>query len=544
MFINKKIIILSKFILSYSKFVSKLSNILQNEILNEFHVKDYNMLSKEDKDEFNDILTEKLNESEKEIRKITTNPVYMSWIVKNISNGDFIMWEDSDKFKELLSDFDKFKRNPSLKNIEKDINKYKNYAELHEIITDVKKDNLYNETIKKIHPILSNGSYKVYKLTDYIQSKPLLKNTGWCVQQERFWNSYGQPYYLITKNNERYALVHFDSSQCKDIHDGIFEDDDVDDDFIKLLEELFVKENNNNIIFDGDFSDFSYSFFNDIKSNDDKVKFLYKMDCDEILTLLDKSDYITDINISNSNGEKFYEVNGGDFHINEDLFNAMYEAGYMYNLKGLSLSLIYSDSEKVYNILERLNNDEWNKLKNDDNIILDLNDLLDPIEYNHYLYKISDLLLDNNISVKFPEYYLYYLMEEYDFERFKKLIKILSESNELYEKYSDFEILNSAYGEIFDYLIQEGYYTLTINDLENDNIISKTENLKDDIVSNPSQFLGYLYYEDADELETMLDLLNLNEEQYEAIEPFVQSLRKKEIFEQTPDLPLEFEKEN
>lgn len=213
MFINKKIIILSKFILSYSKFVSKLSNILQNEILNEFHVKDYNMLSKEDKDEFNDILTEKLNESEKEIRKITTNPVYMSWIVKNISNGDFIMWEDSDKFKELLSDFDKFKRNPAIKNIEKDINKYKNYAELHEIIADAKEDNLYNETIKKIHPILSNGSYKVYKLTDYIQSKPLLKNTGWCVQQERFWNSYGQPYYLITKNNERYALVHFDSSQ-------------------------------------------------------------------------------------------------------------------------------------------------------------------------------------------------------------------------------------------------------------------------------------------------------------------------------------------
>lgn len=536
---SQSILKLSSLILSYSKFIGRLSNVLEKEILSQFSVKNYNELSEDDKLKFNEILEDKLDDAEYEIRKITKNQNYMSWIVKNISNGYFIMWEDSDKFKELLDNFDKLKRSPVLKNIEKDINKYKNFAELHEVVEDAKEDELYFEAIKKIHPIITNGSYQLYKLTDYDSSRPLLNKTGWCVKGEKFWNYYNPPFYLITKNNKRYALVHLDSRQCKDIHDEEFLENEIDNDFIKLLEELFVKENNGNIIFDEDFSSFSYMFFNDIKSNDEKVKILSNMDSKDISDLISNG---CDVTIKDSKGEYFYEKE--KFDMEEDLFEELFDLRILFNLIGLYYAMFFGDVEKIYKILDSFNKDDFNNLKNNTILLDTLNTILSDLDYDNYAYDISNILIDNDINVDYPYSYIYYLLEEDDLTRFKKLAKILLDKDKFYEYNTD-EILSSAPFDIFEFLIKDGgYYTISLQDITNDNVLNCLNNMKEDLLLEPSEFLNYFYYENADELEEIINSLDLDEEQYEALLPFVEKLRKKEIFEQTPDLPLEFEKEN
>lgn len=536
--ISKKILIMSKIILTYSKFISKLSGVLEKIIIKEefgYTNKKFSSLELEEKEKVSKILEERLDESEKKLKEITNNPNYITWIVKNIVGGDFIMWEDSEKFKKILEDFDLIKKSSKYK-IEKDINKYNNYADLHKELIEKKTDLSYQLTLKKFVPFIKFDDYNVYKLKDYNESLPLLLETGWCVQTESNWRIYRPPYYLITKAGKRYALVHFNSNQCKDIHDEEFESEDVDDGFIETLFQIFISENNKRIITEDDFAPFFSRFYKVAGDNDTKVLMLARADCSQLYELFEEGE---DLKIVNSSGKKFYEI-GDDFELTEDIFDFFINSLDIIDEKMLDFAIGQYDSNKVLIVLESMTKDDFEKIKQNKKLLNDI----DFYIYKTDEYEICNYFLDFDFELRYPKYYLYHLLEEDDFDRFKKLIKILNESDKLWEDYNDYEVLSTASSEIFEYLLEEGYYTLTSFELKNESILYKTDFLKEKIEEDPVSFLNYFYYDDVDELLEIIELLDLNETQHEALMAIVKKKIQKEIANQTMDLPLIFDKGN
>ena len=89
--------------------------------------------------------------------------------------------------------------------------------------------------------VMTDGEYKMYLIEDYDeQGKVCFKDSGWCVQNKSHFDQYKPPYYMITKGKKRYALLHKNSYQLKDVNDNSLTTDQAKP-IEKLIKSIFPK---------------------------------------------------------------------------------------------------------------------------------------------------------------------------------------------------------------------------------------------------------------------------------------------------------------
>ncbi len=150
---------------------------------------------------------------------------YLPWIVSLMSSGNIRFPEDTEKVNQALKTFDKLKSKPQF-NGSKNIYSYKTYGDLVRIIDEssgvkTKGEEYRGNLTTGMQEIYGDSVYRVIKLTTPEATSKLCRGTEWCVKDPKFSKDYLEkgPLFLFYKNGERYALLHFDSKQFKDIYD-------------------------------------------------------------------------------------------------------------------------------------------------------------------------------------------------------------------------------------------------------------------------------------------------------------------------------------
>jgi hypothetical protein len=136
----------------------------------------------------------------------------VNWYV----NNKIRLPEDENTVKDTLQQYSKFKGK-----IKKKVDKFNSPGDLRkelEQYIDSPDEQSYDDIAKVV---ASDNGYKMYQIDDFDkQGKVCFKDSGWCVQQESMFDSYKPPYFMVVKGNKRYALLHKDSYQLKDVHDS------------------------------------------------------------------------------------------------------------------------------------------------------------------------------------------------------------------------------------------------------------------------------------------------------------------------------------
>jgi hypothetical protein len=173
---------------------------------------------------------------------IILHNVIIQYIIKNTFNEKkLLLWllkqvyikqinkikEDSEIIKQNLELYFKNKHE-----IHKDIHEH-DYSELKEWILPYKQSDFLQYQQFLNNPIVQDKDYKIYKITDSKIAAKISKHTSWCVQNENTAKQYLDkgPLYLVTKNNHRYALLHFESAQFMDVDDNELE--------VKIVKDIF-----------------------------------------------------------------------------------------------------------------------------------------------------------------------------------------------------------------------------------------------------------------------------------------------------------------
>ena len=137
----------------------------------------------------------------------------LNWFI----NGVIRLPEDIETTKEVLIKYNESKQKGQTKPIDsydhpgaiaKELDLYKD--------KDKDKGNIYNENAKLID---EDGEFKLYRIDNWDQGEICFADSGWCVQHIEYFEEYGPPYYMVTKGNKRYALMHKESGQIKDVYD-------------------------------------------------------------------------------------------------------------------------------------------------------------------------------------------------------------------------------------------------------------------------------------------------------------------------------------
>jgi hypothetical protein len=131
-------------------------------------------------------------------------------------NNKIRLPEDENTVKDTLQQYSKFKGK-----IKKKVDKFNSPGDLRkelEQYIDSPDEKSYDDLAEVV---ASEGGYKMYEINDFdTQGRMCFKDSGWCVQQEGMFSEYEPPYYMITKGSKRYALLHHDSYQLKDVNDN------------------------------------------------------------------------------------------------------------------------------------------------------------------------------------------------------------------------------------------------------------------------------------------------------------------------------------
>jgi hypothetical protein len=110
------------------------------------------------------------------------------------------------------------------KNKLKDISHYSSPGEIRKAVEDIegeKKENKDYEANAFLE--FTEGNMKVYRISTWEQGKICFADSGWCVQQQNYFEDYQPPYFMVTEvrngQEKRLALIHRGSFQIKDVHD-------------------------------------------------------------------------------------------------------------------------------------------------------------------------------------------------------------------------------------------------------------------------------------------------------------------------------------
>jgi len=168
-----------------------------------------NRTDKERHDDFKELITELAAEDP------TSNKQYLEWIVRQIVVGDYMY--EAQELHDLLQRFEKAKKS---RKIPIDINVYKTTGQLYDAVEKVEGEGGADwESGAPV--VLDKPPYKVIRLDNQQAAAKLCRGTEWCVRAPNMYKEYAEqgPLYLVYKNDEKYAMVHYESGQVKDSND-------------------------------------------------------------------------------------------------------------------------------------------------------------------------------------------------------------------------------------------------------------------------------------------------------------------------------------
>jgi len=199
-----------------AKMIDSLSVFFQNEISDA----PYKSLSAQERNKVDKHIKQRKKEVEKQVNSITDTPYYQRWIYNLIGKKSLIFPEDIDKTKQILKQYDILKRSSNFPQEYKDINVFETYGQLSKVISELSKESKTSVFDFGNNEVIYNkDNIQIIELLNYEKAYPLLEDTGWCVKDKHYFNDYYPPYYVFIKDNKKFALLHFDSHQFKDVHD-------------------------------------------------------------------------------------------------------------------------------------------------------------------------------------------------------------------------------------------------------------------------------------------------------------------------------------
>lgn len=156
----------------------------------------------------------------------TASGQYCKWIIDLVLNGRVGLPEDSEKIRDLLALYHKVKAKLPLDM--RNIFNFKSYSalrqELMARLPELKSQTeLVADGTRSLAKMTSRGGteFELIQLSTPQAASVAAKNTGWCVCSPQTAADYlaDGNLYLITVNNQRFALCHWKSSQVMDIND-------------------------------------------------------------------------------------------------------------------------------------------------------------------------------------------------------------------------------------------------------------------------------------------------------------------------------------
>jgi len=173
---------------------------------------------------------------------------YVNLVIEWLKNGSIKFPEDVDTTHNAMNKYLKnHKKIPDLKNTP--ITDYdspgKAMKAIDAYVSDGPDDDQglkYDNLAEKVG---SENGYTMYRIDNYDQGRVCFADSGWCVQDELYFDDYGPPYFMITRGNKRVALLHADSMQAMDVHDNPLTYEVVKP-FEKLFNQVMFAELNNN----------------------------------------------------------------------------------------------------------------------------------------------------------------------------------------------------------------------------------------------------------------------------------------------------------
>ena len=142
----------------------------------------------------------------------TPNKQYLEWLVRQIYINSYM--NEEGELKDLLERFEEARKSHK---ISTDINVYKTPGQLYDAVEKVEGEG--GKGWESGAPVvLDQPPYKVLRLDSQKAAAKLCKGTEWCVRAPNMYKQYAEqgPLYLVYKNGERYALVHYESGQFMD----------------------------------------------------------------------------------------------------------------------------------------------------------------------------------------------------------------------------------------------------------------------------------------------------------------------------------------
>jgi hypothetical protein len=122
--------------------------------------------------------------------------VFTSWILKMMRTGSIRGEEDMQKTRETLQDFIQAKLRKKLQGPEADINFYKSLGSLTKLMTEklgkilTKREQMQAQAEKGFVRLSEKGNFSLYMITTPEAANKHMQQTGWCVKDPKWWDSY------------------------------------------------------------------------------------------------------------------------------------------------------------------------------------------------------------------------------------------------------------------------------------------------------------------------------------------------------------------
>ena len=142
---------------------------------------------------------------------------FVNLILKWLINNKIKLPEDIDTVSEVLGKANDLINN---KGVKLDVNSYNSPGDLRNDVNE-KLGVVEKGTYDYLELVDQIPGFKLYKVNSWEEGKVAFKGSGWCVKHKNHFNNYKPPYFMVaTSDDKRYALMHNDSKQVKDVHDN------------------------------------------------------------------------------------------------------------------------------------------------------------------------------------------------------------------------------------------------------------------------------------------------------------------------------------
>lgn len=178
---------------------------------------------------------------------------FVNHIVRWLMNDGLIFPEDIGTTRDLLTQYQRLKNNvgqevPNLDTINKP-------AELRKLIMDFEGEPMGFDVVNdKI--VGKQGPFTAFKIDTWEEGQPLFCDSGWCVKDRSYFEHYGPPFYLITRQKgqgqKREALLHIGAGHLMDVYDDELEFQHVEE-MTPILDDIYANFLNYKVLYPSKF---------------------------------------------------------------------------------------------------------------------------------------------------------------------------------------------------------------------------------------------------------------------------------------------------